>query len=60
MKTFEVEIRYTAYANYTVEAVDMADAQKQVWAQIDANPERVHEYGEWECLDVEEVKPCKT
>ena len=56
MKTFEVEIRYTAYANYTVEAVDMADAQKQVWAQIDANPERVHEYGEWECLDVEEIK----
>jgi len=55
MKTYQVEIRYTAYANYTLEANSAADAEKQAWAQVHADPDHAHEYGEWECLDVEEV-----
>ena len=57
MKTYEIEIRYTAYSNQTIEAASAKEAEALAWAAIEANPDLAHQYGEWECLDVEEVKP---
>jgi len=55
MKTYQVEIRYTAYANYTIEADSPEDAEVQAWAEVNADPDHAMSHGEWECLDVEEA-----
>jgi hypothetical protein len=61
MKTYQVEIRYIAFANYTIEATSKADAEAQAWAEIDADPDHAMSYGEWELMSIEkEVTPCTT
>ena len=55
MKTYQVEIRYTAYANYTIEAESPEDAEVQAWADVNSDPDHVMSLGEWECLEVDEV-----
>jgi hypothetical protein len=53
MKTYQVEIRYTAFANYTIEAASKADAQAQAWAEVNADPDHAMSYGEWELMSIE-------
>jgi hypothetical protein len=61
MKTYQVEIRYIAFANYTIEAKSKADAEAQAWAEVDADPDHAMSYGEWELMSIEkEVTPCTT
>lgn len=55
MKTYQVEIRYTAYVNYFIEAISPEDAEQQAWVRVHANPSEAMRLGEWECLEVEEV-----
>lgn len=57
VKTYQVEIRYTVYHNFTIEADNEEQAEVKAWALIEADTEAASGYGEWECLDVEEVKP---
>jgi hypothetical protein len=54
MKIYTVEIRYTAFANYTIEATSKADAEAQAWAEIDADPDHAMSYGEWELMSIEQ------
>lgn len=61
MKTYQVEIRYTAFANYTLEATSKADAEAQAWAEILADSDHASSYGEWELMSIEqEVTSCTT
>jgi hypothetical protein len=53
MKTYQVEIRYIAFANYTIEAKNEADAEAQAWADVNADPEHASSYGEWELMSIE-------
>jgi hypothetical protein len=55
MKTYEIEIRYTAYANYVIEADSPEEAERQAWADVNSDPDHAMSLGEWECLEVEEV-----
>jgi hypothetical protein len=55
MKTYEIEIRYTAYANYVIEADSPEEAERQAWADVNLDPDHAMSLGEWECLEVEEA-----
>ena len=53
MKTYAVEIRYTAFSNYIIEAKDEKDAEDQAWAEVDADPDYASNYGDWELMSIE-------
>ena len=55
MKTYEIEIRYTAYAIYTIEADSPEAAEAQAWAKVEANPEEAMRLGKWETMEVEQL-----
>ena len=50
MKTYEIEIRYTAYANYVIEADSPEEAERQAWADVNSDPDHAMSLGEWECF----------
>lgn len=54
MKTYTVEIRYTAFANYTIEAKNKKDAEAQAWAEVIADSDHATSYGDWELMSIEE------
>ena len=54
MKTYAVEIRYTAFANYIIEAKDEEDAEDQAWAEVNADLDHASSYGDWELMSIEE------
>jgi hypothetical protein len=54
MKTYAVEIRYTAFAHYTIEAKDEEDAEAQAWAEVNSDSDQAISYGNWELMSIEE------
>ena len=54
MKTYAVEIRYTAFSNYIIEAKDEKDAEDQAWAEVNADLDYASNYGDWELMSIEE------
>ena len=58
MKTYAVEIKYTAFANYIIEAKSKEDAEEQAWAEVNADSDHAISYGDWELMSIsEEVTP---
>lgn len=55
MKTFEVEMKYTAYVIVTVEAEDKEEAERLAWHELDSNGS-TDRGGDWELESIEEVK----
>ena len=53
MKTYAVEIKYTAFANYTIEAKNEEDAEAQAWAEVNADLDHAISYGDWELMSIE-------
>jgi len=54
MKTYAVEIKYTAFANYTIEAKNEEDAEAQAWGEVNADQDHAISYGNWELMSIEE------
>ena len=54
MKTYEVELQYTSYVIYTVEADNEKDAEDKAWKELDKDYN--HGYGEWMLSSIEETK----
>jgi hypothetical protein len=50
MKTYQISLKYVAYAHYTIEADSFEEAEAQAGAQ--AHEEH---YGEWSTDSIEEV-----
>tara|TARA_R110002126_G_scaffold232541_1_gene376903 strand:- start:29 stop:187 length:159 start_codon:yes stop_codon:yes gene_type:complete len=50
MKTYQISLKYVAYAHYTIEADSLEEAEAQAGAQ--AHEEH---YGEWSTDSIEEV-----
>lgn len=51
-KIFEVELQYTSYVVYTVEANTKEEAEDQAWKELDKD--YAHSYGEWILASIEE------
>lgn len=54
MKKFEVELQYTSYVIYTVEANSKDEAEDKAWKELDKD--YTHGYGEWILSSIEETK----
>lgn len=54
MKKYEVELQYTSYVVYTVEASSPEEAEDKAWKELD-NDARSG-YGEWILASIEETK----
>jgi hypothetical protein len=54
MKTYQVTLKYTAYAHIEVEAESPEQAELMAWATIDGAPDEYCGYGEWERESIEE------
>ena len=54
MKTYQVALKYVAYAHYTIEANSPEDAEAQAWARVDADNGEATSYGEWTTDSIEE------
>jgi hypothetical protein len=48
MKTYQVTLKYTAYAHIEVVAESPEQAETMAWATIDGAPDEYCGYGEWE------------
>lgn len=53
MKKYEVELQYTTYALYAVEANSKEEAEAKAWELLKNDP--THDYGEWQLESIEEV-----
>jgi hypothetical protein len=54
MKKFEVELQYTSYVIYTVEANTKEEAEDKAWKELDKDSRSG--YGEWVLSSIEETK----
>lgn len=53
MKKYEVELQYTSYVIYTVEADSKDEAEDKAWELL--NQDYTHGYGEWLLSSIEEA-----
>jgi hypothetical protein len=47
MKTYQVTLKYIAYAHYTIEAKSLEDAEAQAYDEVRADSDHATSYGEW-------------
>lgn len=52
MKTYQVTLKYVAYAHYEIDANSAEEAEAQAWTQ-----DHEEQYGEWTTDSIEEVTP---
>lgn len=55
MKTYQVALKYVAYAHYTIEADSLEEAEAQAWDEVRADSDHATSYGEWTADSIEEV-----
>lgn len=55
MKKYHISLKYTAYANYEIEAANPADAEAEAWDEVRADSDHATSYGEWTTASVDEL-----
>ena len=55
MKTYQITLKYVAYAHYEIEANSPEEAEEQAWDEVRFGSERATSYGEWTADSIEEV-----
>ena len=55
-KTYEVEVRYTAYTTITVEADNEDEAERLAWRELELDGGERSNYGHWTLESVEEIE----
>ncbi len=54
MKKYEVELQYTSFVIYTVEANSETEAEDKAWIELEKDPK--HGYGEWLLASIQETE----
>lgn len=57
MKTYEVELRYTAYTTITIEANSQEEAEAIAWQELATDGSYRSDYGDWQLESIEETTP---
>jgi hypothetical protein len=55
-KTYEVEVRYTAYTTITVEADNEDEAERLAYRELVLDGDHRSSYGDWTLESVEEIE----
>jgi hypothetical protein len=56
MKRYIVELRYTAYTQFEVEAKNYTQAEALAWEKQKTYADSLEADGEWTCDSIEEIK----
>lgn len=56
MKSFNVELKYTSYVLYSVEANTKEEAEDKAWDMLNDDTAFKERIGNWEMNNVQEVK----
>lgn len=56
MKSFNVELKYTSYVLYSVEANTKEEAEDKAWEMLNDDAAFKERIGNWEMNNVQEVK----
>lgn len=55
-KTYQVELKYTSYVMYEIEANSKEDAENKAWDRLENDSDYRGHYGEWDINLIEEVE----
>ena len=57
MKNYIVELRYTVYKQYELQAESFEQAEALAWQEQEKDAGTIESCGEWECDSIEELQP---
>jgi hypothetical protein len=55
MKKYIVELKYTAYTQFEVEAKNSEQAEELAWEHLEQVADSMESYGDWTCDSIEEA-----
>jgi hypothetical protein len=55
MKTYIVELKYTSYTQFEVEAKNSEQAEVLAWKQLERVADSIEPCGDWTCDSIEEL-----
>ena len=55
MKKYIVELKYTSYTQFEVEAKNSEQAEELAWKQLEQVADSMESYGDWTCDSIEEA-----
>ena len=56
MKRYIVELRYTSYTQFEVEAKSYEQAEELAWKHLEQVADSIEPCGDWTCDSIEEVE----
>jgi hypothetical protein len=54
MKTYTVELKYTSYTQFEVDAENFEQAEELAWKQLERVADSIEPHGDWTCDSIEE------
>ena len=56
MKRYIVELRYTSYTQFEVDAENFEQAEELAWKQLERVADSIEPHGDWTCDSIEELE----